>query len=102
MNLYRKAALRAAAMLFASCPALAAEEALTLESVLARARAQAPSIVSARARIEEARARVRGASVLRENPVLEAAVGHRDDGLPANFDAIDIPVPAGEASLGSI
>ena len=86
MNLYRKAALRAAAVLIASSPAFAEDQVLTVEEALARARAQAPAIVSARARVEEARARVRGASLLRDNPVLDGAVGRRDDGLPANLD----------------
>ena len=87
MNLYRKAAPWAAAVLLASPTAFADNGVLTLESALARARTHAPAILSARARIEEARARVRGASLLRDNPVVEGAIGRRDDGLPANFDA---------------
>lgn len=87
MNLYRKAAFGAAALLLTSASAILADEVLTLEGVLSRARAQAPSIVSAQARIEEARARVRGASLLRDNPVLEGAIGRRDDARPANLDA---------------
>jgi cobalt-zinc-cadmium efflux system outer membrane protein len=87
MNLHRDAALMAAASLFAISTALAAEEVLTLADVLASARAQAPSIVSARARLQEARARVRGASRLRDNPVLEGAFGRRDDDRPANLEA---------------
>jgi len=87
MNFHRKAAFVAAASLFLLSPAFGAEELLTLESVLARARAQAPSIVSARARIEEARAHVRGASVFRDNPVLAGGIGWRDDHLPADLEA---------------
>ena len=87
MNLYRKTAITAAALLLGSSLLLAADDVLTLEKVLARARTQAPSIASARARIEEARARVRGASLLRDNPVLDGAIGRRDDDLPANLEA---------------
>ena len=52
--------------------------ALTLNQALARARAQGPQIVAARARIEEARGRLVGASVLlQENPVISGVVGPR-------------------------
>jgi outer membrane protein, heavy metal efflux system len=87
MNLCREAAFWAVALLLALPSTLVADEVLTLEIALARARTQAPSILSARARIEEARARVQGASVLRDNPNLEGAVGRRDDGQAADFDA---------------
>jgi cobalt-zinc-cadmium efflux system outer membrane protein len=56
---------------------------LTLEQALALARERGPRILSAGARIEEARGRLAGAStLLRENPVLEAGAGRRysDDG----------------------
>jgi cobalt-zinc-cadmium efflux system outer membrane protein len=53
-------------------------EALTLERALALARERAPRILAAGSRIEEARGRLVGASVLlRENPVVEAAAGPR-------------------------
>ncbi len=56
----------------------AQENALTLEQTLALARERAPTILSARARIDEARGRLTGASVLlRDNPVVETAVGPR-------------------------
>jgi cobalt-zinc-cadmium efflux system outer membrane protein len=87
MNLYRNAALGTAVLLFASPVATTADEVLTLESVVASARTHAPAILSARARIEEARARVRGASLLRDNPTVDGAIGRRDDDLPANLDA---------------
>ena len=51
---------------------------MTLEEVLARAREQAPQIVSARLAVEEARGRLLGASVrLQSNPQIDAAVGNR-------------------------
>jgi cobalt-zinc-cadmium efflux system outer membrane protein len=53
-----------------------AQESLTLEAALARARERTPSVLSARARVEQARARLDGASLLlRENPEVDAAVG---------------------------
>lgn len=53
-----------------------ADEVLTLDQALTRARERAPSVLSARARIEEARARLGAASrLLRENPEIEAAAG---------------------------
>ena len=52
--------------------------ALTLDQALATARERAPRLVTARMRVEEARARLAGASVrLRENPVIDAAAGTR-------------------------
>ena len=54
------------------------ENSLTLDAALARARERAPAILSVRARIEEARGRLRGAQVLlRENPAIEALGGRR-------------------------
>lgn len=53
-----------------------AQETLTLERALALARDRTPSVLSARARIEEARARLAAASLLlRENPEVDAAAG---------------------------
>ena len=44
-------------------------------------------LVTARGRIEEARARVRGARALRDNPVVGAAFGHRyEEGVPDDLD----------------
>jgi cobalt-zinc-cadmium efflux system outer membrane protein len=52
---------------------------MSLPDVLARAREQAPRIVSARLALEEARGRLSGASVrLQSNPQLDAAVGNRN------------------------
>jgi len=51
---------------------------LTLDQALARARERAPTMLSAKARIDEARGRLAGASVLlRDNPLIETAAGHR-------------------------
>ena len=60
-------------------PAVAQERRLTLAEVLARAREQAPEIVSARLALEEARGRLVGASLrLQSNPQIDAAVGNRN------------------------
>jgi cobalt-zinc-cadmium efflux system outer membrane protein len=69
-------------------PGLAVEEApLTLEAALDRARARSLAVIAGQSRIEEARARARGARVLRDNPVLEGAVGHRyEEGGATDFD----------------
>ncbi|MFN7981732.1 MAG: TolC family protein [Vicinamibacterales bacterium] len=62
---------------------------LTLESVLASARAQSPDVLIADARIDESRARLIGASVRsRENPTVDASTGPRrtDRGTSADLD----------------
>jgi outer membrane protein, heavy metal efflux system len=82
------AALIAAIVLLSSEPGTAQEEALTLEQALALARVRAPAILSARVRTAEARARLTGASVLlRENPLVETAVGSRTSGRGTFVDA---------------
>lgn len=59
-------------------PSHAQENPLTLEQVLEVARRRAPTILAARARIEEEQGRLRGASILvQQNPSLETAVGPR-------------------------
>ena len=51
---------------------------MTLAEVLARAREQAPQIVSARLALEEARGRLAGASIRHQaNPEVDAALGNR-------------------------
>jgi len=66
------------------CPLARADDGtVTLETALARARQRSPAVLSARARIEEARGRLRGASALRDNPVLESATGRRADSASA-------------------
>lgn len=69
----------------------AAEDTLTFDEALARARERAPAIVAARSAIEEARGRLTGASVLlRDNPEVEGGAGAR---LIQNGDLL-------EANLG--
>ena len=59
--------------------AAAQSKTLTLAEVLARAREQAPQVVSARLAVEEARGRLVGASVSQlGNPQLEGAIGNRN------------------------
>ena len=54
----------------------AAQRTLTLPEALARAREQAPQIVSARLTMDEVRARLLGASLrFQENPEISAAIG---------------------------
>lgn len=80
MSFLRVAAVLAAlTYAYAMPPASAARDrTLTLEQALALAREQAPALVSARARVDEASGRVRGASVLlRDNPVIEGWAGPR-------------------------
>jgi cobalt-zinc-cadmium efflux system outer membrane protein len=69
-----------------------AQEALTLERALALARDRTPSVLSARARIEEARARLAAASLLlRDNPEVDAAAGRRNS--PGNdSEELDVGV----------
>ena len=69
----------AAASLAVLCaPSRAEEGGLDLEQVLALARSRAPTLLAAEARIEEARGRQIGASVLlRDDPVVEASLGQR-------------------------
>jgi len=51
---------------------------LTLDQALNRARLRAPALLSAKARIEEAQGRVKGASILlQSNPVIEGTAGPR-------------------------
>jgi cobalt-zinc-cadmium efflux system outer membrane protein len=52
---------------------------MTLADVLARAREQAPQVVSARLALEEARGRLAGAAVrFQANPQIDAAIGNRN------------------------
>jgi cobalt-zinc-cadmium efflux system outer membrane protein len=81
------AALAATLLLWPGAGA-AQDNALTLDQVLQMARDRAPGIVSARTRIDEARGRLAGASVLlRENPVLESSAGRRSSAGGSFVDA---------------
>src|SRR5688572_3440599 len=78
-----------AALLLFSLPGLGQEKVLTMEEALALAREQAPGVVLAKGRIEEARARQAAAGRrFQENPSLEVNGGYRraeDDHL--DFEA---------------
>lgn len=66
------------------------ERTLTLEEVLDLARTRAPIVLSARARIEEARGRLKGAAIrFPQNPTLETEAGPRLS-TPSNFTDVDV------------
>ncbi len=66
------------------------ETTLTLDQALDMARTRAPILLSARARIEEARGRLKGASVLlRQNPSIETEAGPRISN-PNRFTDVDV------------
>ncbi len=89
MRFGRSAAVCVAACLEAGVAA-AQGRTITLPEVLARAREQAPQIISARLAVEEARGRLLGASLrLQSNPELDAALGNRN-GLDARFTDFEI------------
>lgn len=59
---------------------------LTFAEALERARSSAPSVVAGRLRIDEARARLIGASrPLSSNPLLELEAGEREGDVPADY-----------------
>ena len=64
---------------------------LTLSDALARARERAPQIVNARLAIEEARARLAGATHLQSNPEVDFGVGNRQGNGERSTD-LDIGV----------
>jgi len=81
MRLLRKLMFLTTLELLGTAPGTS-QEPLTLEQALNRARDQSPSVLSARARVEEARARVGTASLLlRENPEVDAAAGRPSSGV---------------------
>ena len=72
--------------------AAAQGRAMTLQEVLARAREQAPQILSARLGLEEARGRLLGASVrFPSNPEIEAVLGNRN-GPDSRFTDFEVGV----------
>jgi len=76
------AAAVGAALLLCGSPVGATE--LTLDQALALARERAPAIAAARARIDEARGRATGAAIpLRDNPIVDVAVGSRGGSVDA-------------------
>jgi outer membrane protein TolC len=83
-----------AAAVVACATQVAAQQGLSLDQVLTRARAQAPQVLSAAARIEEARSRMAGARLrARENPILGALVGPR---LSGGSRSTDLDLSAGQ------
>ena len=79
MRIGRSAVAVCAAVCLQAGTADAQSRSLTLADVLARAREQAPQIVSARLALEEARGRLLGASVrFQTNPEIDAALGNRN------------------------
>jgi cobalt-zinc-cadmium efflux system outer membrane protein len=66
-------------------PQAAAAEGLTLEAALALARERSFEILASRRRVSEAGARLRTRPALRDNPVVEGAVGARD-ASPDDFE----------------
>ena len=79
MRIGRSAVAVFAAVCLQAGMADAQTRSLTLADVLARAREQAPQIVSARLALEEARGRLLGASLrFQRNPELDAALGNRN------------------------
>jgi cobalt-zinc-cadmium efflux system outer membrane protein len=87
--------------LFSAAGSLAqSQNVLTLDQALNRARLKAPALLSARARIEEARGRLKGSSILlQENPVVEGIVGPRLSGQGRTTDG-DISVSQDFEALG--
>ena len=74
----------------AGVPMARAQQALSLGEALERARTRAPQILVAQDRIDEARGRLKGASVLlQENPTVESSAGPR---YSPNGDTIDYDV----------
>ncbi len=77
-------------------PGAAQETALTLDQALTLARERAPRLVSVRARIDEARGRLAGASVfLRTNPSVNAGLGSRSGADGHRTDETSITVSQG-------
>jgi len=75
------------------------ERTLTLEQTLDLARTRAPIILSARARVDEARGRLKGASVLfQQNPTIETEAGPRLS-TPNSFTDVDVALTQ-EVELG--
>ena len=85
----RPACCTLALVFAAACvpPIANAQTLLTLPDVLIRARERAPQIVSARLAVEEARAKLTGASLrLQSNPELDGTIGYRSASLARSTD----------------
>ena len=78
MNLRSIRILQSIVLVCAAGGLVQAQTVLRLDQALNRARLKAPALLSARARIEEARGRLKGASILlQSNPAVEGAIGPR-------------------------
>lgn len=89
MRIWTRAVALCAAVCVPTGVANAQERGLTLADVLARAREQAPQMVSARLALEETRGRLIGASLrFQSNPELDAGFGNRQgpDGRFTDFE----------------
>jgi outer membrane protein, heavy metal efflux system len=86
MNRFFAVVRSSVAYLLVAGPLVSAQDRMTLDAALERARAHAPAVVAGRVRVEEARARVRGASRPRDNPQLETAAGRRQEGKTWEID----------------
>lgn len=87
----------ATAVLSSTLPLIGQETALSLEDALERAQTSAPSITAARLRIEEARGRLLGASlIIPNNPTAEIELGRREDASDSEYGvevAQDLQLP---------
>jgi cobalt-zinc-cadmium efflux system outer membrane protein len=78
MNLQSIRILQSIVLVCAASGLVQAQTVLTLDQALNRARLRAPALLSAKARIEEARDHLKGASILlQSNPAIEGSVGPR-------------------------
>jgi cobalt-zinc-cadmium efflux system outer membrane protein len=92
MRIGVRVAAACAAICVQASVANAQSRTMSLAEVLARAREQAPQIVSARLAVEEARGRLRGASLrFQTNPELETSLGNRE-GPDRRFTDFEIGV----------
>lgn len=79
--------MKALITLLALATGLPAQETLTLEQALERARTRAPLILAAKARVDEARGRLTGASLLfQRNPEIDVAAGRRRVSRRTDFE----------------
>jgi cobalt-zinc-cadmium efflux system outer membrane protein len=92
MRIGRSAVALGATVCVWSVAAIAQTRALTLADVLARAREQAPQIVSARLALEEARSLLLGASLrFQTNPEIDGGLGNRN-GPDARFTDFELGI----------
>lgn len=79
--------MKALITLLALATGLRAQETLTLEQAIERARTRAPLILAAKARVDEARGRLTGASLLfQRNPEIDVVAGRRRVSQRTDFE----------------